>query len=218
MSSDISTNDPDAIRADIERTRAGLSQDVNALGEAVSPGNLARHQVNKVGEAAGSLKERVMGSTHDATDSVGNAASDLGDRASHVTRAAKGGTRGNPLAAGVIALGAGWLLGSLLPATDRERDAAVAVKEKAQPVLEEAQSVAQESAERLKQPAMESVTAVKETAQSAVETVKDEGQSAAHDVKGSAVDATQAVQDQGGGSGGDQASTDAAAEGRVERW
>ena len=31
------TNDPDVIRADIERTRGDLSRDVNALGEAVSP-------------------------------------------------------------------------------------------------------------------------------------------------------------------------------------
>ena len=34
------TNDPDVIRADIERTRGDLSRDVNALGEAVSPGNV----------------------------------------------------------------------------------------------------------------------------------------------------------------------------------
>jgi len=198
MSSNISTSDPDAIRADIERTRAGLSQDVNALGEAVSPGNVARHQVNKVAGAAGSLKDRVMGSAEGATSSAGDTASDLGDRASRVTRGARRKTQGNPLAAGLIALGAGWLLGSMLPATDKERDAAAAVKEKAQPVLEEAQSVAQESAERLKEPAKESLAAVKETAQSAVETVTDEGQSAVQGVRDSAADSKQAVQEEAG--------------------
>lgn len=58
------TNDPDVIRADIERTRGDLSRDVNALGEAVSPGNVAKRQASKVGEkvsgAATSVKERVM--------------------------------------------------------------------------------------------------------------------------------------------------------------
>jgi ElaB/YqjD/DUF883 family membrane-anchored ribosome-binding protein len=200
MSSDISTNDPDAIRADIERTRAGLSRDVNALGEAVSPGNVARHQVNKVAGAAAGLKDKVMGTAADATGAVGDTASDLGDRASGATRAGRRTTRGNPLAAGVIALGAGWLLGSLLPATDRERDAAAAVKDKAQPVLEEAQSLAQESAERLKEPAKESLAAVKDSAQSAVETVRDEGQSAAADIKDSAAQSKQTVQDQTNGS------------------
>ena len=59
------TNDPDVIRADIERTRGDLSRDVNALGEAVSPGNVAKRQAGKVGEsisgAATSVKERVLG-------------------------------------------------------------------------------------------------------------------------------------------------------------
>jgi ElaB/YqjD/DUF883 family membrane-anchored ribosome-binding protein len=216
MSSDISTTDPDAIRADIERTRAGLSQDVNALGEAVSPGNVARHQVNKVAGAAGNLKDRVMGNAEDAASSAGDTASDLGDRASRATRGARRKTQGNPLAAGLIALGAGWLLGSMLPATDKERDAAAAVKEKAQPVLEEAQSVAQESAERLKEPAKESLAAVKETAQSAVETVTDEGQSAAQDVRDSAAEGKQAVQDHARSSE-DQPTTEATT-GPTERW
>jgi hypothetical protein len=216
MSSEISTTDPDAIRADIERTRAGLSQDVNALGEAVSPGNVARHQVNKVAGAAGNLKYRVMGNAEDAASSAGDTASDLGDRASRATRGARRKTQGNPLAAGLIALGAGWLLGSMLPATDKERDAAAAVKEKAQPVLEEAQSVAQESAERLKEPAKESLAAVKETAQSAVETVTDEGQSAAQDVRDSAAEGKQAVQDHARSSE-DQPTTEATT-GPTERW
>jgi ElaB/YqjD/DUF883 family membrane-anchored ribosome-binding protein len=217
MSSDISTNDPDAIRADIERTRAGLSQDVNALGEAVSPGNVARHQVNKVSGAAGGLKDRVMGSAQHATSSAGDTASDLGDRASHATRAARRRTRGNPLAAGVIALGAGWLLGSILPATDTERGAAAALKEKAQPVLEEVQSVAQESAERLKEPAHDSATALKEAAQDAIETVRDEGQSAAQDVKDSAAEGKQVLQDQADLSRG-ESTPDGPAPGPATRW
>jgi hypothetical protein len=68
----------------------------------------------------------------------------------------------------------------------------------AQPVVQEAQSVAKEAAENLKEPARESLQSVKETAQDAVETVKSEGQSAAEDVKGSAQDAKDTVQEQAG--------------------
>ena len=57
------SNDPEMIRAEIERTRGDLSRDVNALGEAVSPGNVAKRQASKVGEsisgAATSVKELI---------------------------------------------------------------------------------------------------------------------------------------------------------------
>ena len=59
------SNDPDEIRADIERTRATLSDDVDDLAESVKPKNVAGRQVGKVKEAASSLKDRVMGSDDD---------------------------------------------------------------------------------------------------------------------------------------------------------
>lgn len=202
----VQSSDPDALRAEIERTRGNLSRDVNALGDAVSPGNVARRQAHKVGDAMAGVKDRVMGTASDAgsgvssgvsgaASSVGDAASSVGDRASDAGQAARRKTQGNPMAAGLIALGAGWLLGSLLPATERERESAVALKEKAQPVLDEAQSVAKEMGQNLKEPAMESAQSVKETAASAAQTVKEEGQQAAQDVKGSAQDARDTVQE-----------------------
>jgi hypothetical protein len=42
------SNDPDEIRADIERTRAALSDDVDDLAESVKPKNVAQRQVDKV--------------------------------------------------------------------------------------------------------------------------------------------------------------------------
>jgi gas vesicle protein len=204
MTNDMTNNDPDAIRADIERTRGDLSRDVNALGEAVSPGNVARRQVDKVGDAVSgaaiSMKERVMGTADDVGGAAGDMSSAVGDRASDATHLARRKTRGNPLAAGLIALGAGWLLGSLLPASEKEREAATAVKEKAQPVMDEAQSVAKQAAQNLKEPARESMESVKATASDAVETVKDEGRSAAENVKDSAKDAGRTVREQSGGS------------------
>ena len=67
------SNDPDEIRADIERTRAALSDDVDDLAESVKPKNVAGRQVDKVKEAASNIKERVMGSDDDdvSTGAVG---------------------------------------------------------------------------------------------------------------------------------------------------
>ena len=222
------SNDPDQLRAEIEQTRANLSQNVNALGEAVTPGNIARRQVDKAKGAATELKDKVMGNAEDAartvgdkahgvTSSVGGSASSAGGAMSNVGGAvssagsavtgtvgsagqtAKAQAQGNPLAAGVIALGAGWLLGSLLPASAKERQAAARLKEEAMPLVGQAQDVAKdaarEAAENLREPAMQAADSVKSTAQEAVETVKSEGQSAAQDVKSSAQESKDTVQE-----------------------
>lgn len=196
------SNDPDAIRADIEQTRQNLSQNVNALGEAVQPSTIAKRQVDKAKGAAVGLKDKVMGTAEDAVAGVGDRASGVGDSASSLKDSvasapdlAKQQTQGNPLAAGLIALGAGWLLGSLLPASNREQDAAEALKEHAKPLVGEAQDVAKEAVQNLKEPALEAADSVKSSAQDAVQTVKDQGQSAAQDVKESANESKDAVQE-----------------------
>ena len=78
------SNDPDEIRADIERTRAVLSDDVDDLAESVKPKNVAGRQVGKVKEAASSIKDRVMGSEDD--DYSGSAVGTVGDQASSAKR------------------------------------------------------------------------------------------------------------------------------------
>ena len=103
-------------------------------------------------------------------------------------------TRGNPVAAGLIAFGAGWLVSSLLPATRREQELADQAKqvaqEKVQPV---AQQVVAEVKENLREPAEQAVESVRSTAQDAKETVAEEGRFAAQDVQGRAQDAAGTV-------------------------
>jgi hypothetical protein len=199
-------NDPDALRREIEETRANLSQNVNALGEAVQPSNIAKRQVSKVTGAATGVKDKVMGSAENTasnisgsvTGTVSGATGAVTGTVSNAGQTAKTQAQGNPLAVGAIAVGAGWLLGSLLPATSRERQAASAVKEQAAPLVGQAQEmakeVAKETAEELKEPAMSAADSVKTTAQEAAQTVKAEGQTAAESVKSSAQDSTSNVQ------------------------
>ena len=196
------SNNPEQIRQDIETTRERLSDDVDVLTETVRPSNVARRQADKVTGKAAAVKDRIMGSADDMTSQGGDAAHQLGDKASElggkasqVPQMARRQTRGNPLAAGVVALGAGWLLGSLMPATDRERQATEQLKDKAQPLVDEAKNIAQETAQDLKQPAMDAVDEVKRSAMDSAQTVKEEGKSTTEDVKASATDAAQTVKD-----------------------
>ena len=134
--------DPDQIRADIERTRANLSSDVNALTESVKPSNVAGRQVDKARSAVAGVKDKIMGVTDNATStvsstasgassSVSEAASTVSDAVIGAPQAVKSQARGNPLAAGLIALGAGWLIGSMLPASGKEAQLAGVVKDNA---------------------------------------------------------------------------------------
>jgi ElaB/YqjD/DUF883 family membrane-anchored ribosome-binding protein len=207
------SNDPDEIRRNIERTRADLSDNVDALTEKVTPSRVVSRRVDKVRSGVSSLRDRVMGTGSDygsqtsdavgstreslssaagsARDSLSSAASSVSDAASSAPSMVKQRTQGNPLAAGMIAFGIGWLVSSLLPASEPEKQAAVQVKDKATEVAQpQVQQVAQEVAGNLKEPARDAAEQVKATATDAAQAVSDHAKSAAQDVK---EDASQAA-------------------------
>jgi len=226
------SNDPDEIRADIERTRATLSDDVDDLAESVKPKSVARRQVDKVKDAAGSLKDRVMGSDEDdysssstvgdkasaakdavtdkayaakdtvadkayaAKDTVSGKASEAADAVREAPTTLKRKTQGNPLAAGLIAFGLGMLVSSLIPSSQKERQAVSQLQENLEPVKQKATEVARDMGESLKPAAQEAAESVKGTAQEGVESVKQEGQSAAQDVKDQTKGSKETVQQQ----------------------
>jgi hypothetical protein len=228
------SNDPDEIRADIERTRATLSDDVDDLAESVKPKSVARRQVDKVKDAVGNVKDRVMGSDEDdystsstvgdrasatrdavadrayaakdavadkayaAKDTVSEKASDAADAVREAPATLKRKAQGNPLAAGVIAFGLGMLVSSLIPSSEKERQAVSTLQENLEPVKQKATEVARDMGEGLKPAAQEAAESVKSTAQQGVESLKQEGQSAAQDVKYQARDSKDTVQQQSG--------------------
>ncbi|GGG63336.1 hypothetical protein GCM10011374_28380 [Kocuria dechangensis] len=210
----MSQQNPEQIRAEIEATRARLGADVDAVAEKVTPERVVERQKGKVRDKVQGVRERVMGSTHDSHDEFtvgGYTTGDLKDEASyraeqargavqHAPAAARAKTRGNPMAAGLIALGAGWLVGSLLPSTQKEQqlvaDAAERVQPHAQHAVESAKGMAQEVAQDLKEPAQEAAQSLKETAQSGAQEVKSQGQDEAQQLKGSAQESAQTVKDQ----------------------
>src|SRR6478735_3413214 len=103
------SNDPDVIRAQIESTRAGLSDDVNELGQKVSPGQIAKRQGDRIKGAAVSVKDRVRGSAGAGAWGAGGGGGSVGGGVGGAPGGGGRGTQGSPVAAGLIAFGAGLL-------------------------------------------------------------------------------------------------------------
>ena len=211
------TSDPDQIRGNIERTQQNLSADVDALAEKVSPSRIVERRVERTRSAMTSVKDRIMGSAAETTSTVSGTASSAAasakdtlaakassaaDMASSAPEQARQRTRGNPLAAGLVAFGAGWLLSSLLPATEPEQQAAAQVKdlamEKGRPVAQDLGQAGQEAAQSLRESAQQRAQSVKETATDAASTVAGEAQSQASDVTSHAQEARNRVTEQAG--------------------
>jgi gas vesicle protein len=192
----ITSNDPDEIRRQIDETRADLSANVDALGESVRPGNVARRQVDKVKGGITDIKDKVMGEADSAGSSVAGSVGSAKDAVASAPATATRKTRGNPWAAGLIAFGAGALLSSLLPATEVEKEAAATIKDKAEPLTDQAKEAARDLAQSVKEPAQQAVQQVKDRATDAADTVKDEARENASDVASSSKEAAQQVREQ----------------------
>jgi gas vesicle protein len=217
------SENPDVIRADIEATRARLGTNVDAVADKVTPSNIVHRQTDKMKDAVTGVKEKIMGaadtatthvhntanagtghttnamhsagdSLHQAQDTVSATLSDAGQAVSAAPDQVKAKTAGNPLAAGLIAFGAGMLVSSLIPASQKEREAADQLKTAAQPLATQVTDAAKTMAQDLKEPAQEAMDNVKATATDAAQNVKTEGQHAATDVKDRATDAKDNVQ------------------------
>jgi len=218
------SSNPDEIRRDIERTRRELSSDVDLLTEKVSPTKVMERRVERARGAVSSVKEKVMGSATDtkgaagaglgsAQDKLSSAASTVADTASSAPQMARRKAQGNPLAAGVIAFGAGWLLSSLLPASEKEQQAATALKDKASEHSDKLTEPLSQAAQNLREPAQQAAESIKSSASDAASTVKDETRSATGEVSDQAKQAKENVAQQAG-SGNSSSSDTGAASGR----
>jgi len=221
------STDPDQIRSEIDQTQRELSADVDALTDKLSPQRMVERRVRRSRTAMTNMKDRIMGSTSDAYQTAGSATSGVGESVSARASAARDTvagtassavdtvrstpdtarrrTQGNPLAAGLIAFGAGWLLSALLPASEPEQQVASQVKdfavEQGRPVAEQLGQAGQQAAQELKESAQQRAETVKETATDAASTVTGEAQSAASDVSGQAQQSAGRVREKGRGQG-----------------
>jgi hypothetical protein len=188
--------DPDAIRQDIEQTRAEMSETVEAVGYKADVPSRAKEAVSdkvenvksKVSDTASRAKEAVVGTTSRA----GEAVSGVTSRASEATpsrgevkqrtRQVAGMARENPLGLAIGAAALGFLAGLAVPSTRVEDERLGPVADQ---VKERVKETGQEALDRGKQVAQEVASTATETAR---EKTQEQGQGLADSAKQSAQD------------------------------
>ena len=153
--------EPDRIRAEIEQTRAEMSETVGALGYKADVKSRTKERV--VG-----VKDRVVGSTPDSGE------------VKYKARQASSVAQENPLGLAIGSVAVGFVAGMLLPSTRVEDEKLGAI---ADDVKDKVRETGQEALEHGKQVAQEAAQTAKESGQQHAQEVKDSAQQSAQDVK-----------------------------------
>jgi hypothetical protein len=189
--------DPDAIRQDIEQTRAEMSETVEAVGYKADVPSRAKEKVSekmdsvksKVSDTATRAKEAVVGTASRAGDSVSGAASRVGDatpsggEVKQKTRQVAGLAKENPLGLAIGAAAIGFLAGLAVPSTRVENERLGPVADQ---VKDKVKETGQEALDRGKQVAQEVASSAADTAR---QSAQEHGQELADSAKQSAQDA-----------------------------
>ena len=186
------------LRSEIEQTRQSMTADVDALQDRVSPSAIVERRKQAARSRVLGVRDKVMGTAHgvsssasgtagSAKDSAGGAVDSVKGTAQDAVSGAQDKVQGAPLAAGLVAFGAGVIVAALIPASEKEAVAAGhvvdAAKEHGQPVVDQAKSVAQDVVDGVKETAAEAAQEVKDTASDSAGKVKSEGQSGVDEVR-----------------------------------
>jgi hypothetical protein len=181
--------DPDAIRQDIEQTRADLGETVGAVGYKADVPSRAKDAVSdkvenmksKVSDTATRAKEAVTGAADRASDATPSRG-----QVKQTTRRAAGMARENPLGLAIGATALGFLAGLAVPSTRVEDEKLGRVSDQ---VMDKVKETGQEALDRGKQVAQE-------VASTAAETAKDKTQEHGQELADSAKQHAQDVGDQ----------------------
>lgn len=171
-----------------QRKTAGVRRRLDEVSTSIS-GMTARRENPMAGNGS-----KVRGQAQEISGRASSAVSNMGDQARTGPPALAERTGRNPFAAGLMAIGAGFLAASLLPPTEREREAAQRLRTELEPLKRQASDVGRQMAGELRPLAEGSVEQLKERAAGSVEQVKQETQGSVRQVKAEAEDASAQVQ------------------------
>ena len=199
--------DLDQLRQDAERQREAIATDLEYVGDRVSPGRIVERRRAAVVSRFQGARSSVFGSpdasrgrSSDRGDgsSVKDQAGDAMDRVKEKTPDSMADfAEGNPLAAGLIGVGVGLLVATLIPGTPEEQKMADQAQGKIDDVAGELGRSGREAAENVKPAAQEAAQNVKASAQDSAQTVQSDTKAAAQDVKDSAQDQRDQIQSDG---------------------
>ena len=161
-------------------------QDVRALG-------MGRGYTPDVSASEPPGSARARGHAVSGRGRVGSAAGTVAEGARSAPQVVRERAEGNPVAAGLFVLAAGFFAGSLLPPTERERQLATRAKGELDPMKDQLTETGRGIVGDLQQSAQQSLEQVKETAAQAAQRVKQEAEARAEAVKAQAQEATAGV-------------------------
>jgi hypothetical protein len=195
--------DPDAIRQDIEQTRAEMGETVEAIGYKADVPSRAKDAVSekvenvksKVSDTATRAKEAVTGTTSQVSSRVADATPSSGQVKQQARRTA-GLAKENPLGLAIGAAALGFLAGLAVPSTRVEDEKLGPVADQ---VKDKVKETGQEALDRGKQVAQEVASTAADTAKSSAQ---EHGQGLAESAKQSAQDVKSEASSSSGSSSG----------------
>jgi hypothetical protein len=195
------------MRARIDQQRDEISNTVDQISNRVSPSHIVARRQDRMRRRLIGWKDAVFGNDEvdfpaprgersrfaeqPAADGrsesgirgrAGEMASGAASAVQETPTAIRRQTRGNPMAAGAIAVAAGWLVGGLLPETGREKQVVKLVEPQLAEAASEAKSEGRELVEDLREPAMDAADHVKEAGMHAADDAKDLARQSARSV------------------------------------
>jgi gas vesicle protein len=168
--------EPDRIRAEIEQTRADMSETVEALGHKADVKSRAKQNLqgkkDSAKESIVGVKDKIVGGTPDS------------DEVRYKAKKAAGVAQENPLGLAIGAVAVGFIAGMLIPSTRVEDeklggmadDVKAKVKETGSDAFEHGKQVAQDAAQTVKESGQEHAQQVKESAQDRAASPTDQPQ------------------------------------------
>lgn len=198
-----------ALRAQLDDQRARIGHTVDQIEDRVRPGRIVRRKRTQMRDRMTDWKDRMMGNDEpdypgrgpnqdwyggsagghehgnghgrlaDASGAVRDQASSMASTVSDTPEMVRRRTRGNPLAPGLIAFGAGLLVAAVVPESRREQRAVRRIQPELEGAAARVAETGRELAHDMEEPAKEAVTSVKEHASSAASDVVDDGRQAA---------------------------------------
>ena len=196
--------DPELLRREIAATRSDMDRTLAELEDRVSPTRIKERQTAKVRSRWDGVKTSVMGSVDDLQErgeGMGNQMQstlhDAQEGMMHAPEQLESATRGNPLAAGLVAFGVGALAGSMMPVSGAERKVADELRDQfEEPLEQQLHRSGDEMRTELQEHAQEAMEETKQSVQEGAEHVRDDARTSGEQVQDQARDAAETVRSQ----------------------
>lgn len=183
----------DELRTEIAMQREEIGRDVDALGDRVIPARIVERRTEAIKTRVQDARRSVMGDPDDpGSRSIGDRAGDAKERAGALAHDAadevaavpdriRSGAQGNPLAAGLIAFGAGLLAATLLPTSRREEQLAEQLQPQVEKVGAQVGQIGRGVVDDLRPEVQDAVAGLKDEATEAGRRVADDAKYAARE-------------------------------------